>query len=204
MVGTERNRLIGITGGIGSGKSHLCRALAERGYPVYDTDSRAKWLIVNDLEVRTEMIDLFGPEIYDGDRYCTEKVASLVFAHPALLQQLNQIVHPAVLRDVERWASSSPLSTPRSPLFVESALLFDSGLAALCDATVWVDAPLEVRIARAMRRDGADQSKIEARIRAQKNEAHRCDLVLCNDGVTPVEQLLDCLEAHIQSLDAVR
>lgn len=192
--------LIGITGGIGSGKSTICRALAQRGYPVYDTDSRAKELIIHHPDVRRQMIDLFGEDIYDEDVYFTSKVAAQVFAHPDLLARLNAIVHPAVRQDILQWQKS--LAHPFS--FVESAILFSSGLNRLCDYTVCVDAPEHIRIARTIRRDGTDINKVRARIHAQKNEADLCDLVLCNDGQTPITQLLDCLETHIQALHAVR
>lgn len=191
--------LIGITGGIGSGKSTLCRALAQQGYPVYDTDSRAKHLIVHDPEVRRRMIDLFGEDIYDEDVYFAGKVAAQVFSDPAKLAALNAIVHPAVKRDLQESLAEGGKGT----FVVESAILFSSGLNELCDTTVWVDAPLEERIARTIRRDGSDRAKVEARIAAQKDEAARCDLVLYNSNSTPMADLLHRLEAHIQSLHAV-
>lgn len=175
--------LIGITGGIGSGKSTICRALAAAGYPVYDTDREAKRIIVEDEEVRQKMVALFGPDIYDEDVYFTDRVAAQVFVDPEKLAALNAIVHPAVVADVRRWANGEMA-------FVESAILYSSGLAELCDKVVWVDAPEEVRIARTMKRDGTDINKVRARIRAQRDDRNRADLVLNNDGHTPVTQLL--------------
>lgn len=201
--------LIGITGGIGSGKSTICRALQKAGYPVYDTDSRAKEIIVHHPEVRRQMIALFGEDIYDEDVYFASKVAAQVFSDPAKLAALNAIVHPAVKKDLIDWKKS--LAHPggkdaeggKGASIVESAILFSSGLHELCDSTVWVDAPLEERIARTIRRDGTDRARVEARMAAQKNEADRCDLVLVNSNRTSIGDLLHRLEAHIQSLHAV-
>lgn len=179
--------LIGITGGIGSGKSTICRALAAAGYPVYDTDTEAKRIIVEDEEVRAKMIALFGPDIYDEDVYFTDRVAEQVFADPAKLAALNAIVHPAVVADVKRW--SKPEGRERD-LFVESAILYTSGLAELCDKVVWVDAPEEVRIARTIKRDGTNINKVRARIRAQRDDRSRADLVINNDGKTNIKDII--------------
>ena len=89
--------LIGITGGIGSGKSTVARELAAMGYPVYSTDSEAKRIIVSNPMVRSQIELLFGSDVYDGDVYLTEKVSNKVFRHPDLLAKLNEIVHPAVV-----------------------------------------------------------------------------------------------------------
>lgn len=187
--------LIGITGGIGSGKSTICRALAAAGYPVYDTDTEAKRIIVEDEEVRAKMIALFGPDIYDEDVYFTDRVAEQVFADPAKLAALNAIVHPAVVADVRRWANTTPCplmgkGDGERGLFVESAILYTSGLAELCDKVVWVDAPEEVRIARTIKRDGTDINKVRARIRAQRDDRSRADLVINNDGKTNIKDII--------------
>lgn len=176
--------LIGITGGIGSGKSTICRALAAAGYPVYDTDREAKRIIVEDEAVRAKMIALFGPDIYDEDVYFTDRVAAQVFADPKKLAALNGIVHPAVVADVRRWANGE------SCFFVESAILYSSGLAELCDKVVWVDAPEEVRIARTIKRDGTDINKVRARIRAQRDDRDLADLMVNNDGNTNIKDII--------------
>lgn len=198
--------LIGITGGIGSGKSTICRALAAAGYPVYDTDREAKRIIVEDEQVRQKMVALFGPDIYDEDVYFTDRVAAQVFIDPEKLAALNAIVHPAVVADVRRWANTTPFplgmedrpewsvrrdkGTGERGLFVESAILYSSGLAELCDKVVWVDAPEEVRIARTMKRDGTDINKVRARIRAQRDDRDRADLVINNDGNTNIKDII--------------
>lgn len=202
---------IGVTGGIGSGKSTICRALAERGYAIYDCDSRAKQLIVSDPAIRREIIALLGSECYEGDTYRSDIVASKVFADASLLAALNAIVHPAVHRDIVRWCEETMAAQPDTLCFVESAILYESGIDALCRAVVYVDAPVQVRIARTLAREQAlgrptTEEAIRARIAAQKTSDARLasDITLLNDGLTPIDVLLDGLEGHIQSLHAVR
>lgn len=97
--------IIGLTGGIGSGKSTIAQGLRQMGYAVYDTDSEAKRLIVEDENVRTQMVQLFGNEVYANGVYQTALVAQRVFTDRSLLAQLNAIVHPAVRADILRWAT---------------------------------------------------------------------------------------------------
>ena len=184
--------LVGITGGIGSGKSTISAELKRRGYPVYDTDSEAKRIIVHNPAVRSQVETLFGSDVFDGDTYLTNKVAVQVFANPDLLHRLNAVVHPAVRFDVEHWAREKKLC------FVESAILFESGFDALCDKVVYVDAPEDIRIARTVARDHSDIQKVRARIKAQKNDARRlADIVLLNDGSCAISALVDELLAQL-------
>ena len=104
--------IIGLTGGIGSGKSTIAQGLRQMGYAVYDTDSEAKRLIVEDAAVREQIISLLGPEVYQDNIYQTAIVAQRVFADKGLLARLNAIVHPAVRADILRWAQTINHSTP--------------------------------------------------------------------------------------------
>lgn len=186
-------QIIGITGGIGSGKSTICRELAQRGYSVYDCDLEAKRLIAEDGAVRAAITGLLGREAFEGARYNTAYVAKRVFADPALLAQLNAIVHPAVRQDILRL----------KPEVIESALLYEAGLDALCDTVVVVEAPEDIRIARTIARDyGNDASeeninKVRARIQAQVNTSPAPDnkkrLTILNDGQTPVTELVQTI-----------
>ena len=161
--------IVGLTGGIGSGKSFLAQALAQRGFAIYDCDREAKRIIAQNKDVQAAIKDLLGEEAFTDGRYNTAYVAQRVFAEPQLLEKLNKIVHPAVKADI-----LSPFTSHLSPLFVESAILFESGLDQLCDKIVVVTAPEEVRIARTIARDYQGQAtpeninKVRARIRAQK------------------------------------
>ncbi|MBO4666207.1 MAG: dephospho-CoA kinase [Paludibacteraceae bacterium] len=177
--------LVGLTGGIGSGKSTIAAALVKRGYAVYDTDREAKRIIVHNPAVRSQVETLFGSEVFDGDTYLTQRVAQQVFADSTLLQRLNAIVHPAVRFDLEHWAKEKKLC------FVESAILCESGLQELCQKVVYIDAPEELRLARTVSRDGSTPEQVRARIQAQKNDARQlADIVLNNDGSSTIDQLV--------------
>ncbi len=186
-------QLIGLTGGIGSGKSTIASAIEALGYPVYNTDREAKRIIVHNPAVRSQVETLFGSDVFDGDIYLTDRVAEQVFADKSLLQKLNNIVHPAVGFDLRHWANEQT-----GICFVESAILFSSGLNKLCNKTVWIDAPEELRIARTIARDGSDINKVRARVRAQKDDSALADIILINDGTKKVAQLVDDLFLHIK------
>lgn len=183
--------IIGITGGIGSGKSTIAKQLREMGYAVYDTDSEAKRLIVEDAGVREEIEQLFGKEVYKDGVYQTALVAQRVFADRSLLAQLNAIVHPAVKADILRWAEN--INHP-TLCFVECAILYQAGFDTLCDKVVVVTAPEEVRLQRAVVRDHSTIEKVRARMRAQEVEKdiERADLIVNNDGKTEITAI--CLQ----------
>lgn len=194
--------LVGITGGIGSGKSTIVQALAARGYAVYDCDREAKRIIVENAEVRKAIIALLGTEAFVPSpqhpftgSYNTSYVSQRVFAEPELLQQLNAIVHPAVKEEIR--VQNSEFSV----LFVESAILFEAGIDSLCDRVVVVDAPEEVRLQRTIARDYHGDAteehinKVRARMRAQQfrpteeQKATKKVLTVINDGRTSISDL---------------
>ena len=196
--------IIGITGGIGSGKSVIAKQLRQMGYEVYDTDSEAKRLIVEDAHVREQMTALFGEEVYQDGVYQTSFVAQQVFADKNLLAKLNAIVHPAVKADIiskfrslgvlsEPSAPSEPLNSDSDLLFIECAILFQAGFDVLCDKVVAVTAPEDIRLERVIARDHSDMNKVRARMRAQEAEKDlaRADIVINNDGTTPIPTLCE-------------
>lgn len=190
--------IIGITGGIGSGKSTIAKQLRAMGYAVYDTDSEAKRLIVEDAHVREQMEQLFGKEVYVDGMYQTALVAQRVFTDKSLLAQLNNIVHPAVRADILRWASMQASPSFRKGLgvglfFIECAILYQAGFDELCDKVIVVTAPEDVRLARAVARDHSTIEKVRARMRAQETEKdiERADLVINNDGKTSIPTLCE-------------
>ena len=191
--------IIGITGGIGSGKSMVCRELQEMGYPVYDTDKEAKKLILHQEEVHQQIEQLFGKEVFADGVYQTAWVAQQVFAQPTLLAQLNAIVHPAVKEDIRRWAAEQ---TESKWLFVECAILYEAGMDALCDQVVCVSAPEEVRLERVIARDKSDTNKVRARMRAQHAESYeqRADKVLNNDSTKSIQTLCQKLIGYLGEL----
>ena len=190
--------IIGITGGIGSGKSVIAKQLRQKGYAVYDTDSEAKRLIVEDATVREQMTALFGEEVYQDGVYQTSFVAQQVFADKSLLAKLNAIVHPAVKADIiSKFRSlgviSEPLNSDSDLFFIECAILYQAGIDQLCDKVVAVTAPEDIRLERVIARDHSDIDKVRARMRAQEAEKdlQRADIVINNDGTTPIPTLCE-------------
>jgi dephospho-CoA kinase len=206
--------LIGITGGIGSGKSTIAKQLRLMGYEVYDTDSEAKRLIVEDAHVREQITALFGPEVYKDGVYQTAFVAQQVFADQALLARLNAIVHPAVRQDIlkrfrstsEPLNSSSAASEPSELFFIECAILYQAGIDQLCDKVVVVTAPEEVCLQRTITRDHSDIDKVRARMRAQNVEEDllRAAIIINNDGTTPIPNLCEQILKEVKPKSVIR
>ena len=182
--------IIGITGGIGSGKSVIAKQLREMGYAVYDTDSEAKRLIVEDAHVREQMEQLFGEEVYRDGVYQTAVVAQRVFADKSLLARLNTIVHPAVRADIKDWILENG-GRDSEVNFIECAILYQAGFDSLCDKVVAVTAPEDIRMERVIARDHSTIDKVRARMRAQNAEQDmlRADIVVNNDGEIPISTL---------------
>ncbi len=182
--------LTGLTGGIGSGKSTVAKCLRGMGYAVYDCDSQAKRILIDNEEVRRKIKDLFGEAAYDEKDghicYNTKLVAAEVFGDSGKLQQLNAIVHPAVCEDVTKWSKG------REVCFVESAILYESHLNEICDKVVAVVAPMDLRIKRTMQRDRAEEEQVRRRIASQLSDEwliEHADFIVHNDETQSVETL---------------
>ena len=167
------------------------------GYMVYDSDSQAKRIIVEDLSVRKQLIQLFGEEVFIDGVYQTNIVAQQVFADKCLLEKLNAIVHPAVRADIEKQKASMGVG---ELLFVECAILYSSGIHALCEKVVLVTAPEEIRLQRTIQRDHSTIDKVRARMRAQECEwqHQQVDVVLHNDGSRSINELCNQLLLDLQ------
>ncbi|MDE6338183.1 MAG: dephospho-CoA kinase [Muribaculaceae bacterium] len=159
--------LIGITGGIGAGKSVVSRILRLKGYPVYDCDLRARELMDNSSEIKSALCDRLGAAALKPDGSIDRSfIASKVFASDDDRLWLNRLVHGAVREDLGLWTDRQEGDL----CFVESAIMVSSGLDKMCD-TIWlVDAPVEIRMRRAVARGGATAENIALRIEAQKGE----------------------------------
>ena len=192
--------LIGITGGIGSGKSTIAKQLRQMGYEVYDTDSQAKRLIVEDTQVSEQITGLFGLEAYQDGIYQTAFVAQKVFVDKTLLARLNAIVHPAVRQDIIK-RYSTELTDINRPVFIECAILYQAGIDQVCDKVIVVTAPEEVRLERTIARDHSNVDKVRARMSAQNVEAdlRRADIIINNDGTTPIPTLCMQILMHIKA-----
>ncbi|MBO7495079.1 MAG: dephospho-CoA kinase [Salinivirgaceae bacterium] len=176
---------IGLTGGIGSGKSFVAQRFEYFGVPCYNCDERAKLLYDTD-KIQRLVTDRYGAEAYKGGKLNRQFLASRIFADKAELEWINSIIHPAVRTDFEVWRSSQSTEI----VAVESAILYEGGLDKLCDIVVAVMAPLEVRIARVIKRDGASRQQVKQRIENQNSEAAfeaNADYVIMNDGVADID-----------------
>ena len=173
-------RLIAITGGIGSGKSVVARMVQVMGYEVYDCDTRAKRLMTDDAEVKRQLIETFGNEVYlDDGSINRQHLSNVAFADKEALSRLNAIVHPATASDLQRWAKEQN-AQGAATAFTETALLRTAGLDRVVDEVWHVTAPNEVRIQRVMARNGFSREQVQARIASQSIE----------DSITPGEQVI--------------
>lgn len=168
---------IAITGGIGSGKSYVARQMTSLlGIPVYDSDSNAKRLNEESEEIRHGLVSIVGKDVYDVDGSLNrKKLASFLFASEENARQINALIHPVVVADFLRWADEQQVSV----VAIETALLAESGIDKIVDKVVRVDAPLEVRINRAMQRDGVSRQQVLERIACQK-EYPTPDIIINN------------------------
>lgn len=161
---------VGLTGGIGSGKSTVCAMLRERGVAVYNSDERAKELMNSDIAIKQRIIAHFGAESFADGVLNRAYLAQRVFASEEELAALNAIVHPRVMEDFAAWAESAE----GEYVVLESAILFESGFDSQVDMVVAIMAPDELRIERAMQRDGVTREQVEERMRCQLSDEERC------------------------------
>ena len=174
---------IGITGGIGSGKTTVCKIFETLGIPVYYADDRAKALMVEDVILIDKIKKTFGEEAYLPDGTLNRQhISNIAFHNPLKLKELNAAVHPAVLRDGERWHEAQK-DVPYT--LKEAALLFESNSHTVLDKIITVFTPKELRIDRVLLRGGLTRAEIEARIAKQmpdEEKVKQADFVIYNDG----------------------
>lgn len=187
---------VGITGGIGAGKSTVSKIIESMGFPVFNSDDEAKKVINSHPEVKAELIALFGNSIYSNQELDRPKLAKLIFNDPSLRDKVNQIVHPRVRAEFASFVSRS-----FSPLiFNEAAILFETGAYKQFDETVLIISPIELRIERLVARDNSTREEIEARMKAQWSDDQKqelADYVIINDEVKP---LINQIEKVISDL----
>ena len=162
---------VGITGGIGSGKSTVCDILRELDVAVYNSDVRAKELMTESVSLRQALVERFGEEVYNAEGLNRAYLSQRVFGSASELEALNAIVHPAVMADFDAWAEAQQ----GNYVVLESAILFEAQLENRVDVVVSVMAPESLRVERAMQRDGASREQIVARIKAQMSDDERSD-----------------------------
>jgi len=177
---------VGITGGIGSGKSFVAKIFKTMGIPFYDADKEAKLIMTRSVIIREGLIEAFGKEVYFEDGSLNRKwLSNQVFNNPEKLELLNSIVHPVVIQDAVDWANTQTLCYSLK----EAALLFESGSYKTLDYTILVVAPEELRIERVMNRDGVSREEVLNRINKQMPEEEKrklADFIIVNDGIQPL------------------
>ena len=171
---------IGLTGGIGSGKTTIAKIFELLGVPVYYADEASKRLYHTNKELMAGLKKHFGEDVYTNEQLNRSKLAAIVFNDPGKLELLNSLVHPLTIKDAEEW-----MQKQRVPYIIkEAALLFEAGSAKALDFIVGVSAPEELRIKRVMERDGIKKEEVVTRINRQmdeKNKMSLCDFVIKNN-----------------------
>lgn len=185
---------IGLTGGIGSGKSTIAQIIKHIGYPVYIADKEAARLMDSHPDIRKDITERLGANCYTSEGHINKPVlAQIIFENKEALEEVNRIVHPRVMEAFEQWAAMQSASL----VFCETAILYESGLERYFDAVICVTAPEEVRVRRVMERDHCELKDVMARVRNQMDEDEKCqraNFVIYNDGEhMAVPQVLDVL-----------
>lgn len=171
---------IGITGGIGSGKSVVANILQQMGFPVYDSDSRAKALTQTNADIRQQLTAMFGDNLFKNNVLDKKALSQLIFSSDTNLKAVNAIIHPVVVGDFATWTTRQNAAA----VFLESAILMESGLYQKMDKIILVTAPEKLRIDRVMKRSQLSEKEIQQRMQMQKTEealAEKADFVILND-----------------------
>jgi dephospho-CoA kinase len=191
---------VGITGGIGSGKTTVCQVFETLGIPVFYADTVAKQLMITDSILIDGVKSAFGKESYLANGTLNNKhIAGIVFNDQTELDRLNALVHPAVFRAFDKWAKEIPSTVPYT--LKEAALLFESASYKMCDKNILVTAPLDLKISRVMQRDGVTQQQVQARMDKQftdEQKAKMADYFIENTENSSV--ILQVLALHQQFL----
>ena len=186
--------VLGITGGIGSGKSYISSLLQSHlNVPVYDCDTEAKRLMNEDKSIQQQLKKLVGAHVYKDGKLQKDVLADYLFANQQNAQQVNAIVHPAVREDFDKWARRQNTDV----VAIESAILFESGFDTLTDKVLFVDAPMEVRIQRVIKRDDCTRQQKCDKYR------HKASLILENNDY-PKELLLAALQVVLKDINLIR
>jgi dephospho-CoA kinase len=191
---------VGLTGGIGSGKTTVAKIFELLGVPVYSADAASKRLYSTDKELMQKIKEHFGSDIYNGNELNRTKLASVVFNNPAKLELLNSFVHPPTIRDAETWMTAQ--TTPY--VIKEAALLFESGSVAGLDYVIGVYAPVHLRLKRVMDRDRSSREDVLNRMSRQISEEIKmklCDfMILNNEQQLVIPQVLQLHQQLLQRL----
>ncbi len=174
---------VGITGGIGSGKTHICKLLELMNFSVFYSDTEAKKIQNSDPEVRSKLINFFGEECYTADGLNRKYLAEIIFKDTKAKKQLEEIIHPKVSQAFTNWCNEKATANERI-VFIESAILYESGFDKMVDKVIVVYADEETRINRTISRDKTNREAVEERIKNQSSDKTKCkkaDFVISNN-----------------------
>ena len=158
---------VGLTGGIGSGKSTVAKILLELGFPVYNSDKRAKWLMNNDSILKNNIASIFGENSYKNGVLNTNFISNIVFSDPDKIVQLNSLVHPSVSKDFDKWLK---LNISHNIIFKEAAILIESGAYLKMNKIILVESRNDLKIERILKRDSTDFDSVKKRMDSQSSD----------------------------------
>tara|TARA_B110000459_G_scaffold70405_2_gene79150 strand:- start:3203 stop:3859 length:657 start_codon:yes stop_codon:yes gene_type:complete len=187
----ESMKKIGLTGGIGSGKTFVGNILEKMGYPVYYSDQRAKIIMNTNPIIKKELLKLFGPESYNKEGIDREFLASKIFTNPELRKKINNLVHPIVRHDFQTWSEQYH---DHKLLFNEAAILFETGAYKSFDAVILVCAHEDLKIERLLKRDGDTKEELRLKMKTQWTDDQKMALTpyyIINDGIRSIENQIE-------------
>lgn len=158
---------VGLTGGIGSGKSTVAKILLQLGFPVYNSDKRAKWLMNNDSILKNNISSIFGENSYINGVLNTNFISNIVFSNPDKIVQLNSLVHPSVSKDFDKWLK---LNISHNIIFKEAAILIESGAYLKMNKIILVESRNDLKIERILKRDSTDFDSVKKRMDSQSSD----------------------------------
>ena len=158
---------VGLTGGIGSGKSTVAKILLELGFPVYNSDKRARWLMNNDSILKNNIASIFGENSYINGVLNTDFISNIVFSDPDKIVQLNSLVHPSVSKDFDKWLK---LNISNNIVFKEAAILIESGAYLKMNKIILVESRNDLKIERILKRDSTDFDSVKKRMDSQSSD----------------------------------
>ena len=183
--------IVGLTGGIGSGKSMVAKMFETLNIPIYYTDIEAKKLMISSKIIKRKLVQRFGEEVYVDGKLNKPFLANLIFTNTANLAYVNSIVHPKVNQHFKRWVNKQKNKKDVKYVLQENAILFENGSAVFCDKIITVTAPLELKIARVIRRDNTTEQKVLTRMNNQwtdEEKIKKSDFVIINIDVSHTKE----------------
>lgn len=189
-------KIVGITGGIGSGKTTVAKMFASLGVPIYNADIEAKILTNTSPIIRESLIKLLGKEVYKNGELNRKFMADKIFNDKVLLQNANAIIHPQVAKHFKNWVKNQDFPY----VLKEAAILFESGSYKQCDQVILVTAPKETRILRVMERDNATREEVEARMKNQWEDSEKmklADFILQNEQISETQKQVEAIHHQL-------